>query len=165
VQNENYSMKQESAGRVNVRTALSNLPKATCPVGFEHRLVRRLESGNSGATKWYVPWAGAGLGFAAVVLFSVFTLNSETDTIKGGMTLQPKPEANVMTSTPADTPPIDVAIETQPVEAPATNPISTTSTELASTEKDSANQSRGQLPEGHYETVNQPVRGNGTGGR
>lgn len=163
MKNENESMNKNSMNRVSVRTALSNLPKATCPAGFEHRLVRRL-AGKNEAPKWYVTWAGAGLGFAAVVLFSIFTLNSKTDIVNSGMVGEPKSATNVMTSTPTDAPAIDVAIETQKDDSKLTTPESATTPELAS-EKDSAAQNRGKLPEGHFETVNQSTPANGSGGR
>ncbi|RPH93030.1 hypothetical protein EHM69_11395 [candidate division KSB1 bacterium] len=62
---------------LNVRTALLNLPKTECSVGFEFRLQRRIQEMESGVRvgtsrpAWGLGWAGVGLGFAAAFVVAV----------------------------------------------------------------------------------------------
>lgn len=149
-----------SSEPTSVRTALKNLPKVPCPTGFEYRLAKRLESsGSRTENRWYLSWAGAGLGFAAVIVFFIFTFDFNSAPTGGMTQTESQPNSAIQVNPVMDEPPAQVATQT-PSETSPDVQADETPAQLAATPKDSSQ--RAKLPEGHYETVGgQPTKGNG----
>jgi hypothetical protein len=142
--------KHGESDRIGVRTALKNLPTASCPTGFEFRLAKRLDSsGSRTENRWYLSWAGAGLGFAAVIVFFIFTFDFSSGPTGGVMQAEAPQNSSAPVNPVMDDPATQVAVQT-PSDATNETPVQS-STELAATPKDTSQ--RGKLPEGHYETV------------
>jgi len=85
---------------LEIRAALLRLPKATCPVGFEYRLQRRIEGTSSarpvttGLRGWSLAWAGVGLGLAASVVVATIAFDFHFNAA-GGVSA---PVANTVTT-------------------------------------------------------------------
>jgi len=141
------------SGEQRVRSALQALPKATCPVGFEFRLERRLsgKAPRESRQSWGMGWLGAGVGVAAamVLSFVVFDFGSVAGTNPAGITGTPVRQSGVQIEQPAD-----VAKTTIETAAPATQP-ELTPEQLAATKPDSMKDKTkpGTLPDGNYQTV------------
>lgn len=136
---------------LRVRRALRSLPQVSCPTGFDFRLERKLfgNEQRSRRESWGYGWLGAGLGFglAMVLAFVIFDFgavqNGPVKMAGAGSVTQPttvQESAPQMATTPASD---KVAGEEQP--ALAAKPDSM---------KDKTKP--GTLPEGTYQTVNQP---------
>ena len=79
-----------SVAHQRIRAALLSLPKETCPVGIEFRLMKRIEGKEASKRRpeshWVFGWAGAGMGVAVamIISFAVFDFSfapTETGTI------------------------------------------------------------------------------------
>lgn len=70
-----------SLQHLRVRRTLLAMPARRCAVGFEFRLQKKLESGESAlrrpvrATNWSLGWMGAGVGFAAALAVAVIAFD------------------------------------------------------------------------------------------
>jgi hypothetical protein len=146
-----------SRAHQSIRAALLSLPKETCPVGFEFRLMKKISSdpvrgGRRTSSNWMLGWAGAGLGVAVAmfVSFAAFDFNF-SDTVPGNTAQTAK---EIPTSTVIDQQP-QIAVEKSTTindngkavteEAPV---------QLASTPEDSAEKiQRGEIPAGLDHTV------------
>lgn len=145
---------------LRVRNALHSLPKATCPVGFEFRLERRLAGKPVGETRknWSMSWLGAGVGFATAMVLAVFIFDFGAipgttpagmipTATKSGVSIEQPTQV-----TPSTEQPVNVAQET--IEA-------TKSDALASKQDTMKDKTKpGTLPDGNYQTV-----GGNSGGR
>ncbi len=143
------------SGHVHVREALNSLPKATCPVGFEFRLERRLAGKPVGGTRsgWSMSWLGAGFGFAAAMVLAVFVF--DFGTVPGTIPTATKSGVNI--EQPAT---ITTSTE-QPANVAEEKSLATPTEQLASTPDSMKDKTKpGTLPDGQYQTV-----GGGNGGR
>jgi len=151
--NRGESMEPEATPvQMRVRQALQTLPKATCPVGFDFRLERRLAGKPVGGTRsgWSMGWLGAGVGFgtAMVLALFVFDFGAIPGTSPANITGTPAP---VMMGGTQIEQPLDVAKTT--VTDPA-NSATLESEQLASTPDSMKDKTKpGTLPEGNYQTV------------
>lgn len=80
-----------SPEHLRIRGALQRLPKRCCPVGFEFRLQKRLESGESALRRparswgWSLGWMGAGAGVVTALAVAIFAFDFQ---LNPGGTLQ-----------------------------------------------------------------------------
>jgi hypothetical protein len=104
-----------------VRSMLQDLPKVTCPVGFDMRLQRRLAGdldmpkARNTQRNWALGWTGVGLGLAtalviAVVAFDInFSGAPAGAVISGGAALPAPNVVNTTVAQPMATPSQDLA--------------------------------------------------------
>lgn len=147
------------SAHMRVREALHSLPKATCPVGFEFRLERRLAGKPVGGTRsgWNMNWLGAGIGFATAMVLAVFIFDfgSIPGTTSSGM-IPTATKSGVSIEQPAT---ITTSTE-QPASVAQEKNAATATEQLASTPDSMKDKTKpGSLPDGNYQTVG------GNGGR
>lgn len=143
-----------SAEHQRVRKALQTLPKATCPVGFEFRLERRLAGKPVGGTRsgWSINWLGAGVGFATAMVLAVFLFDFGTVPGTNPANITGTPSQVKSGGTQIEQP-VDVAKTSVETAAPVTAPEKS-SEQLAATPDSMKDKTKpGTLPEGNYQTV------------
>lgn len=143
-----------STAHARVRSALKTLPKATCPVGFEFRLERRLAGKPVGETRKTSRsgWLGAGIGFATAMVLGVFLFD-----FGGGATISPA--GMVPTATKSNTV-IERPTTDQPLNTAQEGTKTTSQEQLAATPDSMKDKTKpGTLPEGSYQVVNQKSGG------
>jgi hypothetical protein len=143
-----------------IRAALLSLPKETCPVGFEFRLMKRISgetvrSGRKKAPNWILGWAGAGLGVAVAMFVSFTAFDLNFNQVTPGSTAQTAKEISAPAVT--DQHP-EVAVEKSTTIISKENTVvEETQVQLASTPEDSAAKiQRGEIPNGLNQTVSSP---------
>ncbi|MBU0691788.1 hypothetical protein KKC97_00565 [bacterium] len=157
---QNYAAQTEpelSREHRRIRAALLSLPKETCPVGFEFRLMKRISGGAArgrgrASSSWIVGWAGAGLGVAVAMLvaFTAFDFNySERVPVRTAGTMQEVPTATVTEQAP------DLAAgKSTTIIGDGSEAVQEAPVQLASTPEDSAAMvKRGEIPAGLDRTV------------
>jgi hypothetical protein len=144
-----------------VRAALLGLPKETCPVGFEFRLMKRISGGSERSRRrtssnWIVGWAGAGLGVAVAMLVAFTALDFDVYfdvpgrvPVRTAGTTQEVPTATVEEPTP------ELAVErSTTITGDGNAAVDETEIQLAATPEDSAEMiRRGEIPAGLDKTV------------
>ena len=140
-----------------IRAALLSLPKETCPVGFEFRLMKRISGGAARSRRrtsssWVIGWAGAGLGVAVAMLvaFTAFDFNySERVPVRTAGTTQEVPTTTLEEKAP------ELAVErSTTITGDGTEAVNETELQLAATPEDSAEMiRRGEIPAGLDKTV------------
>jgi hypothetical protein len=140
-----------------IRAALLCLPKETCPVGFEFRLMKRISGqtvrgGRRTTSNWMIGWAGAGLGVAVAMIVSFAAFDFQFLDAVPGSTAQTAAEtpAPATIDQPADMAGGNSAtIDANRVVVTDEAPV-----QLASTPEDSmAKIQRGEIPAGLDHTV------------
>lgn len=157
---QNYTAQAEpglSREHQRIRAALLNLPKETCPVGFEFRLMKRISGGSvrdsrRGSSSWIVGWAGAGLGVAVAMLvaFTAFDFNySQQVPVRTAGAVQEGPTTTVTEEAP------ELAVEkSTTIIGDGSEAIQEAPVQMASTSEDSAAMvRRGEIPAGLDQTV------------
>lgn len=147
-----------TAAHARVRSALKTLPKATCPVGFEFRLERKLAGKPVGETRksWSMGWLGAGVGFATAMVLAVFVFDF------GGTTISPAGMVPTATKSGSavEQPATITPTTEQPMNMAQEKATPKESEQLAATPDSMKDKTKpGTLPDGNYQVVNKPGGG------
>jgi hypothetical protein len=151
-----------SSDHTRIRSALLNLPKVGCPVGFEFRLEQRI-SGKAGRRvnhsmwNWATGVAAGGLGLAAALSVAVFVFDFTPWEVGGGAAMMANSKIVVPQAQPAPVLPQvatgDASFTGSPERVLASDvPVKDA---LTAAVKDTTpdGKQRVALPEGHYNTV------------
>lgn len=163
---ESQMIEDCSPQHLMIRNALLNVPKRSCSAGFEFRLQKKLESGESAlqrpvrASNWSLGWLGAGVGFAAAFAVAVFIFDFNGGPASGLQVAGTSGVSPIGTSNVAEKP---VEKSTQPVQQ---HDIATDATKeagnVAGTKTDSKSDSAAKLKNDAQEKFPaQTVSGNG----
>ena len=161
-QNSDWREPEATPEHRRIRAALLGLPRLSCPVGFEFRLMQRIQGKTSRrrqtAGGWAIGWAGAGLGVAVamIVSFVAFDLQWNSGLEEGTVTAGAGQSPAIQVESQPDLAGSNSATITDP--GSESIPVESESVELASTKEDSAEMiRRGEIPEG----LDQRVSGGG----